>query len=72
VLDAFRMAQNRVSGQGFRLLPPLRGGTRIVPHPGHLFTLGFTRRLALHLGHFAFMRLVSLSLLISAYKKRSQ
>ena len=45
--------------------PPLPGGARIVPHPGHLFTLGFTRRLALQLGHRAFMRAVSLSLVIS-------
>src|SRR5512139_2784544 len=59
------MAQDVVSGQGFLVSPPLPGSARIVPHPGHLFTLGFTRRLALQLGHRAFMRAVSLSLLIS-------
>jgi hypothetical protein len=46
-----------------------------LPYPGapgscrtlvHLFTLGFTRRLALQLGHRAFMRAVSLSLRILA------
>jgi hypothetical protein len=65
-LDFSKMAQDVVSGQGFRLPPPLPGGARIVPHPGHLFTLGFTRRLALQLGHFAFMRVVCLSLVILA------
>ena len=60
--DAFRTAQHVGSGQGFRLPPRLPGGTSIVPHPGHLFTLGFTRRLALQLGHFAFMSLILLSL----------
>ena len=65
VLRFFRMAQDVVSGQGFDVSPPSPGGVRIVPHPGHLFTLGFTRRLALQLGHFALMRADSLSLLIS-------
>ena len=64
-LDKLRMAQDVVSGQGFHVPPPLPGGARIVPHRGHLFTLGFTRRLALQLGHFALMRAGSLSLLIS-------
>jgi len=59
------MAQDVVSGQGFDVSPPSPGGVRIVPHPGHLFTLGFTGRLALQRGHLAFLRAGSLSLLIS-------
>jgi hypothetical protein len=63
-LAAFRMAQPVASGQGFRLLPSLPGGTRIVPHPGYFRTLGFTKRLALQLGHFALVKVVFLSLAI--------
>ena len=67
-LDIFRMAQDVVSGQGFRVPPPFPGGARIVPHLGHLLTLGFTRRFALQFGHFAFMSLICLSLVMSTQK----
>jgi hypothetical protein len=60
-LDVFRMAQEVAGGQAFPLVPPLPGGARIVPHPGHFRTLGLTERLAFQLGRFAFMSLILLS-----------
>jgi hypothetical protein len=63
------MAQNGAGGQEFPLVPPFPGGTRIVPHPGQVFTLGLTKRLALHLGHFAFMSLISVTLGIASQTK---
>jgi hypothetical protein len=63
-VDASTIAQDVASDQGFRLLPCFPGVRRMVSHTGQFFTLGFTRRFALQLGHFAFMSVLLFSLAI--------
>lgn len=62
-LDDFRMAQDVVGRQDF-----WRFG-RGSRHTGQAFTPGLMCRLTLQVGHFAFMRLIFLSLGISSQTK---